>query len=118
MGQAASTNQPAKIHPRSGSAFPLPSGPPVFPPCPQLSSKVFSSPMHSVLETSISSPSQSSLVSPTFTSRSRTDKIPREATIVEALSGSSKKRKLADLFRKTGFSEELDSEAESVSFKD
>jgi hypothetical protein len=113
---SSSTNQPAKIYPRTGTAFPLPSGPPVFPSCPQLSSKIYSSSMHSVLESSISPPPHSSLVSPTFKPRSRTDKIPREATIVEVLSGSSKKRKLADLFRKTGLQDELDSEAESVSY--
>lgn len=117
MGPSSSTSQPAKIHPRSGTAFPLPSGPPVFPSCPQLSTKIFSSSMHSVLETNTSSPLLSPLVPPNFKPRSRIDKIPREATIVEVLSGSSKKRKLSDLFKKTGFAEELDSEAESVIIK-
>ena len=112
---ASSSTQPTKIHPRSGAAFPLPSGPPVFPACPQLSNRVFSSPMYSVLDSNITIPTQQSPIVPsTFKPRLRADKIPREATIVEVLSGSSKKRKLSDLFKKTGFSEELDSETENV----
>jgi hypothetical protein len=71
--------------------------------------------MHSVLESSVSSSPVTPIVSPTYKPRSRADKIPREATMVEVLSGSSKKRKLADLFRKIGLPDELDSESENVS---
>lgn len=101
--------------PRTGPAYNLPAGPPVFPPSPQLTSKLFESSAYFSQDSSGSGHPKSAIPqSPLYRPMlSRLDKRPRETAFVDSLPNTLSKRKLSTLIQRIDGADELELESDT-----